>query len=103
MQAVDGLKTSEYLLETAKDHIEGKISIDEVERRIASYYEEQKERNELDEDGREAETVSSRIAKILGEKSFKFSYTEWLNIHKCLFEGVFKYAGKIRDYNISKR
>ena len=102
LQAVDGLKTSEYLLETAKDHIEGKISIDEVERRIASYYEEQRERNELDEDGHEADTVSSRIAKILGEKSFKFSYTEWLNIHKRLFEGVFKYAGKIRDYNISK-
>lgn len=102
LQAVDGLQTSEYLLETAKDHIEGKISIDEVERRIASYYEEQRERNELDEDGHEADTVSSRIAKILGEKSFKFSYTEWLNIHKRLFEGVFKYAGKIRDYNISK-
>lgn len=50
----------------------------------------------------EADTVSSRITKILGEKSFKFSYTEWLNIHKRLFEGVFKYAGKIRDYNISK-
>lgn len=102
LQEVDGLQTSEYLLETAKDHIEGKISMDEVERRIASYYEEQRERNELDADGHEADTVSSRIAKILGEKSFKFSSAEWLNIHKRLFDGVFKYAGKIRDYNISK-
>ena len=30
LQAVDGLKTSEYLLNTAKDHIEGKITIDEA-------------------------------------------------------------------------
>lgn len=102
LQAVDGLKTSEYLLETAKKHIEGNITIDEVERRIAGYYEEQRERNELDEDGHEADTVSSRITKILGEKSFKFSSAEWLNIHKRLFEGVIKNAGKIRDYNISK-
>ncbi len=102
LQAVDGLQTSEYLLETAKEHIEGNITIDEVERRIASYYEEQKERNELDEDSHEADTVSSRITKILGEKSFKFSSTEWLNIHKRLFDGMFQYAGKVRDYNISK-
>lgn len=102
LQAVDGLQTSEYLLETAKEHIEGNITIDEVERRIASYYEEQRERNELDADAHEADTVSSRIAKILGEKSFKFSSTEWLNIHKRLFNGMFKYAGRIRDYNISK-
>lgn len=102
LQAVDGLQTSEYLLETAKEHIEGNITIDEVERRIASYYEEQRERNELDADTHEADTVSSRIAKILGEKSFKFSTTEWLNIHKRLFDGMFKYAGRIRDYNISK-
>lgn len=102
LQAVDGLQTSEYLLETAKEHIEGNITIDEVERRIASYYEEQRERNELDADTHEADTVSLRIAKILGEKSFKFSSAEWLNIHKRLFDGMFKYAGKIRDYNISK-
>ncbi len=102
LQAVDGLQTSQYLLETAKEHIEGNITIDEVERRIASYYEEQRERNELDADTHEADTVSSRIAKILGEKSFKFSSTEWLNIHKRLFDGMFKYAGRIRDYNISK-
>lgn len=27
LQAVDGLKTSKYLLDTAKEHIEGKINI----------------------------------------------------------------------------
>lgn len=38
LQAVDGLKTSTYLLDTAKEHIEGKISIDEAQKRIQSYY-----------------------------------------------------------------
>ena len=40
LQAVDGLKTSAYLLDTAKEHIEGKISIDEAQKRIQSYYEQ---------------------------------------------------------------
>lgn len=30
LQTVDGLKTSEYLLDTAKERIEGKITIDEA-------------------------------------------------------------------------
>ena len=40
---------------------------------------------------------------MLGEKSFNFSSVEWIGIHRRLFEGVLKEAGKIRDYNISKR
>lgn len=34
LQTVDGLQTSAYLLDTAKDHIEGKISIDEAQKCI---------------------------------------------------------------------
>ena len=49
LQAVDGLRISEYLLDTAKNHIEGKIGIDEVEKRIQSYYEERGERHEIEE------------------------------------------------------
>lgn len=37
LQQVDGLKTSDYLLDTAKEHIEGKISIGEAQKRIQSY------------------------------------------------------------------
>ena len=40
---------------------------------------------------------------MLGEKSFNFSSVEWIGIHRRLVEGVLKEAGKIRDYNISKR
>lgn len=53
LQAVDGLKTSDYLLDTAKNHIEGKIDIEEVEKRIQSYYEERGERHEIEEGAKE--------------------------------------------------
>lgn len=98
MQAVDGLKTSEYLLDTAKQHIEGKIGIDEAQKRIESYYEERGERTTVEEGTKEADIVSSRIAKLLGEKAFQFSPAEWLSIHRRLFEGVFDHAGKIRKF-----
>ena len=103
LQDVDGLKPSAYLIETAKNHIEGNISITEADKRIQSYYEERKDRNEREEDTKEADIVSVRIAKLLGEKTFQFSPAEWQNIHRKLFEGVFDYAGKIRDYNITKK
>ena len=103
LQAVDGLKTSEYLLDTAKEHIEGKISIDEAQWRIQSYYEQRTERSETEDATKEADIVSTRIAKLLGEKSFQFSPAEWLTIHRRLFEGVFKHAGQIRQYNITKK
>ena len=38
LQDVDGLKPSKYLIDTAKEHMEGKINIDEVEKRIDKYY-----------------------------------------------------------------
>ena len=103
LQAVDGLKTSAYLLDTAKEHIEGKISIDEAQKRIQSYYEQRTDRTEIENDTKEADIVSVRIAKLLGEKAFQFSPAEWLTIHRRLFEGVFTHAGQIRQYNITKK
>ena len=38
LQAVDGLKTSDYLKETARKHIEGDIDIDQARELIKSYY-----------------------------------------------------------------
>jgi len=103
LQAVDGLKTSEYLLDTAKEHIEGNITIDEAQKRIQSYYEQREVRAEMEDNTKEADIVSARIAKLLGEKSFQFSPAEWMTIHRRLFEGVFKHAGQIRQYNITKK
>ncbi len=103
LQAVDGLKTSAYLLDTAKDHIEGRIDINEAQTRIISYYEQRNVRTDIEQDTKEADIVSARIAKLLGEQAFQFSPAEWLTIHRRLFEGVFDHAGQIRDYNITKR
>ena len=103
LQAVDGLNTSAYLLDTAKDHIEGKITIDEAQQRIHSYYEQRIIRTEIENETKEADIVSARIAKLLGEKAFQFSPAEWLSIHRRLFEGVFRHAGQVRQYNITKK
>ena len=103
LQAVDGLNTSAYLLDTAKDHIEGKITIDEAQQRIHSYYEQRTTRTEIENETKEADIVSARIAKLLGEKAFQFSPAELLSVHRRLFEGVFSHAGQIRQYNITKK
>lgn len=103
LQAVDGLNTSDYLLDTAKEHIDGKITIDEAQKRIHSYYEQRSVRTETENETKEADIVSSRIAKLLGEKAFQFSPAEWLSIHRRLFEGVFSHAGQVRQYNITKK
>ena len=103
LQAVDGLNTSEYLLDTAKEHIEGKITIDEAQKRICSYYEQRSVRTETENETKEADIVSARITKLLGEKAFQFSPAEWITIHRRLFEGVFDHAGQIRQYNITKK
>lgn len=103
LQDVDGLKTSDYLLETAKEHIEGRIDIKTAGQRIESYYEERTGRNESKEETKEADIVAARIAEILGERTFQFSPVEWKNIHKRLFNGVFEHAGQYRTYNITKK
>ena len=42
LQDVDRLKVSPYLVELARKHIEGEISIDEVEKMIVEYHGKQK-------------------------------------------------------------
>lgn len=102
LQQVDGLKTSAYLLDTAKEHIEGKLTIDEVQKLVQSYYKEHDKRTAIENATREADIVSARITQLLGEKTFQFSPAELMSIHRRLFDGVFKEAGKLRDYNITK-
>lgn len=103
LQDVDGLKTSEYLIETAKDHIEGKINITQAQDRIHSYYEERKDRGDIEASTKEADIVSARITEILSEKTFQFSPAELQSIHKRLFSGIFNHAGQFRTYNITKK
>jgi len=102
LQQVDGLKPSAYLIETAKQNIEGEITIDEVQYRIESYYKTKTVRTDGDDRTEEADIVSTRIVKILSNDTFSFSPIEYIAIHRQLFTGIYKFAGKIRDYNISK-
>ena len=103
LQEVDGLKPSEYLVETAKEHIEGKIDLEEVKERINNYYKVlDNRRSEEKDNSEEADKVSVRITEILSDKSFNFNPTELISIHKKLFAGIYEHAGMIRDYNFTK-
>jgi len=103
LQAVDGLKTSEYLIDTAIQNIEGKITMREAQELINSYYEERPAHFSDEERTEEADKVSSRIAGLLSETAFSFSPNEYISIHRKLFMGIYSHAGKIRDYNITKK
>lgn len=103
LQAVDGLKPSQYLIDTAIQNIEGKITLKEAQSLIESYYNERPVRVSDNERTEEADKVSSRIAELLSETAFSFSPNEYIAIHRKLFRGIYKHAGKIRDYNITKK
>ena len=102
LQAVDGLETSEYLKKTAVKNIEGKITISEAQALIESYYKTDRKKD-AEPRTEEADKVSARITAIIAEKGFTFSVAQYLSIHRRLFEGIYKHAGKIRDYNITKQ
>ena len=102
LQAVDGLKTSKYLIDTAIKNIEGDISIDEAQELLNTYYEENP-KADIEDRTEEADKVAVRIAKILSEKAFSFTPNEYISIHKKLFTGIYGHAGKLRDYNITKK
>ena len=102
LQAVDGLKPSDYLVETAVQNIEGNITFQEAQSLIESYYEEKPAPSTYGDRTEEADKVSLHIAEILSETAFTFSPSEYLAIHKKLFQDIYEHAGKIRTYNITK-
>lgn len=103
LQAVDGLKTSDYLKDTACKHIEGDITIDEARELIKSYYLSKSNREPDEDEMREADTVAANITKILSTRTLDFSTNGYVSLHRRIFDGVFKFAGRIRDYDITKR
>ena len=103
LQAVDGLKTSEYLQETARRNIEGEITIDEPRQLVKEYYIKKTAHDNDDADREEADRVSSNISKLLQTDAFTYSVAGFAAIHRAIFEGVFKHAGSFRNYDISKK
>ena len=101
LQAVDGLEPSPYLITTARSSIEGEITLDEAQRLVNSYYQQNSQRG-LDRT-EEADKVATRVAQVLSEDGFVFSAGQYLAIHRRLFAGIYPQAGKVRTYNISKK
>lgn len=103
LQAVDGLKPSTFLIEKAGHHIEGTASIDDVQREVQSYYQQKTARTPEDDQTEEADKVSVNIARLLSTQTLAFSVFGYCQVHRNIFEGVFKFAGQIRDYDITKK
>ena len=78
LQAVDGLNPSRYLIDTAIQNIEGKITVTEARDLIDGYYKANPVELSADERTEEADKVSSRIAEILAEPAFSFSPNEYI-------------------------
>jgi fido (protein-threonine AMPylation protein) len=103
LQAVDGLKVSNYLQDTARKHIEGEITIDEARELVNQYYITKTAHDANDEDKEEADRVSSNIVKVLSSPTFDFSTGGYQSVHRRVFEGVMKHAGELRTYDITKK
>ena len=103
LQKVDGLTPSAYLVETARRNIEGEITIAEAGKIIGEYYKSKAVRAEAAKTRTdEADIVSQRMTEVLAEPTFSFSPASYVSIHRKLFLGIYKHAGTIRDYNITK-
>ena len=103
LQQVDGLEVSEYFKENVKRNIEGEISIDEVQKLTKAYYVSKTKREQDDEEKEEADKVAGNISKILATQTLDFSTNGYISLHRRIFNGVFKHAGQIRDYDITKK
>ena len=103
LQAVDGLTTSEYLNELACRNIVGDLTMEQVDKLLDSYYESKAAREAHDDNKNEADKSSRNIKKILSVKTVDFTANGFVSLHRRIFEGVFKHAGQLRDYDITKR
>jgi len=102
LQAVDGLKPSNYLIDTARRNIEGEITMDEVQELLRSYYASAENRDNT-EDDEEADKASANIKRILSTRTLAFNTNGYIATHRRIFEGVMKHAGELRKYDITKK
>ena len=103
LQDVDRLKNSPFLLDTAKQHIEGTLDLATAQKRITDYYRTEEGRKLAAERTDEADIVATRIMAVLAENAFSFIPEEYARLHRKLFSGVFSHAGQYRTVNISKK
>ena len=102
LQAVDGLRTSQYLLDTARRNIEGEINIEEVQELLRSYYVNQSSRCH-DTESEEADKAAANIKRILSTDTLAFNANGYIATHRRIFDGVLKHAGELRQHDITKK
>ncbi len=100
LQDVDQLRASDYLLEIAKRNTQGEISLQECHRLIDSYHLGTKECAARE---KEADKSSINIATLLASSAFNFSAEGFIELHRKIFDGVFKSAGTLRAFDITKQ
>ena len=98
LQKMDGLTVSPYLMETAGEHVEGKIDFTTAKQRIDSYH----KAHGGSTDTMEADMVSLRMVEILCERAFSLRPQELISIHERLFSVIYDKAGKFRNCNVTK-
>lgn len=103
LQASDGLRTSDYLLQTAQKNIEGKISIDDANESVNSYYFEKNAHDAGDPESEDADKTAVNITRILLTETFDLSIVGLASLHRGIFDGVYENAGIPREADVSKR
>ena len=103
LQAVDGLRTSDYLNDLARRNIEGEITIDDVDSLLDSYYKSKTTRDADDDNKEEADRASKNIKRILSTVTLDFTTSGLISLHRRIFEGVLMHAGELRKYDITKK
>ncbi len=102
LQATDGLRTSYEMRRTARQYIEGRLTIDEVRQHINEYYKSNPPATTDKEKEQEADKVACNIADVLFNKQLDFSTNGYLNLHRQIFDGVYDHAGQLRSNDIVK-
>ena len=102
LQATDGLRTSYEMRRTARQYIEGRLTIDEVRQHINEYYKSNPPATTDKEKEQEADKVACNIADVLFNKQLDFSTDGYLNLHRQIFDGVYDHAGQLRATDIVK-
>lgn len=103
LQQVDNLTPSSYLEQLMNENISGKITIQQVEKGLRTYYEERNKNNKIDYNEYECDFVSLRIVELLNKKDFKLSLDYIKSIHKYLFQDILPDAGSFKMKNYIKK
>ena len=103
LQAVDGLKPSQYLVDTAVQNIEGKITIEEAQYLVDSYYEERREKPKSGDRTEEADKVQPELQHYYQKMHLVYTYRISGNYIRNYLQEFIHMPEKYRDYNITKK